>query len=67
VTELVSDFEFHFNNISPFIIKPVGVFYTSHVNGIQGKGRGVKKIGGRKVIRSQSVGMVVSFYSFVKK
>jgi signal recognition particle GTPase len=34
---------------------------------MQGEGRGVKKIGGHKVIYSQSREMVISVYSFMKK
>jgi hypothetical protein len=34
---------------------------------MQGDGRGVKKIGGRKVIQSQSREMVINVYSFMKK
>jgi signal recognition particle GTPase len=34
---------------------------------MQGEGRGVKKIGGRKVIHSQIREMVINVYSFMKK
>jgi hypothetical protein len=34
---------------------------------MQGEGRGVKKIGGRKVIHSQSREMVINVYSFMNK
>jgi hypothetical protein len=34
---------------------------------MQGEGRGVKKIGGRKVIHSQSREMVMKVFSFMKK
>jgi signal recognition particle GTPase len=34
---------------------------------MQGEGRGVKKIGGRKVIHSQIGEMVIKVYSFMKK
>jgi hypothetical protein len=34
---------------------------------MQGEGRGVKKIGGHKVIHSQSREMVINVYSFMKK
>jgi hypothetical protein len=34
---------------------------------MQGKGRGVKKIGGHKVIHGQGTEMVICVYSFMKK
>jgi signal recognition particle GTPase len=34
---------------------------------MQGEGRGVKKMGGRKVIHSQSREMVINVFSFMKK
>jgi hypothetical protein len=59
---------FHFNNISPFIIRPV-MFIVVCMQGKQckTKGRGVQKTVGRKVMHSQSRETVISVYSFTKK
>jgi hypothetical protein len=67
-TEFTLCGKFHFNNIDPFIIdlSYSSLLFLLSMNRMQSVGRGVKKIGGRRVIHSQSREILISVYSFMK-